>query len=1086
MPSIERIGERLAQVMGELAAVQGDVHAAGQLLALLGWDLPPGADDIGLAALDVSQLAARVDDLTTVRSREDASDLEIVAAVAAVVDALVNAYDHVDALARSLEATPEYLSATRISDELFPRLADVVAIHAVGSFIPGGVEVGTLLGVFEFTELSADPSIFQVEHVRQVVRWDRFSPLLTDPSGVLREVYGWGTPEYDGNRLVTNFGHVLDWIAAEIAVQRLPPELEGQLAGRPVPEADAAPATKLLVSLDKGLGFDAFDVGLSLFALRATAPGGADGGIGLSPYASGTADASFPISDTLSLVPSSLVDLQGGLTLLLRAGNDPELRTGLFEPSGEGAPPASFGLGLRAAAPAGGRLTLFTGPGLSVDAAAVTAGLGVSAGADPNPTLTAGVVDGRVHLVPARSDGFLASILPADGVTATLDLAVSWSQRDGVRIQGRAGLRTTLALHQQVGPFRVDTLDLDLTATSDALDLAVTLTGATLLGPVTAQVNSVGVALALRAGRGNLGNADLAASAKPPTGVGLSIDSAAVTGGGFLSLDVDRGVYAGVVQLHLGGGIAVTGVGLITTQLPGGAPGFSLLVMISAEIPPLQLGLGFELVGVGGLLGVNRTVAVEALRAGLKSDALAGVLSPPDPVANAARVVAGLAGLFPPAAGRYVLGPTARIVWGSPTLITIDLCLVLEFPAPVRLVVLGRLRAEVPDEREAILRIQVDLMGVVDFDRREAAVDATLVDSHLAQFPLTGNMAMRLSWGAQPSFLLAAGGFHPRFVAPRQFPVLERVAVALASGDNPKLRLELYLALTSNTLQVGARVDLSARAGSFSIAGFLSFDALATRRPLAFTVDIAAKVAIKAGGTTLLSISLQLTLSGPEPWHVRGRASFSILFLDVTVGFEFTIGTAELLEALLPVDVAALVLEALADARAWSAPLPAGGAPLVTLRALDAETGVLAHPLGTLEVRQRVAPLDRTLERFGANVPSGAARFTITGASVGDADAATSNVRDLFAPGQFRALNDEQKLSLASFEAMPSGATIGASDVAHGTPVRVDLVYEQKLVTAAGVPEPEPERSALAGDVLTALLGGAPVHASVFAMRGTP
>ena len=51
----------------------------------------------------------------------------------------------------------------------------------------------------------------------------------------------------------------------------------------------------------------------------------------------------------------------------------------------------------------------------------------------------------------------------------------------------------------------------------------------------------------------------------------------------------------------------------------------------------MQLGLGFMLVGVGGLLGINRTVAVEALRAGLKTGALGAVLSPPDPKAERRR-----------------------------------------------------------------------------------------------------------------------------------------------------------------------------------------------------------------------------------------------------------------------------------------------------------------------------------------------------------------------------------------------------------------------------------------------------------------
>src|SRR5262245_59103314 len=414
--------------------------------------------------------------------------------------------------------------------------------------------------------------------------------------------------------------------------------------------------------------------------------------------------------------------------------------------------------------------------------------------------------------------------------------------------------------------------------------------------------------------------------------------------------------------------------------------------------------------GVGGLLGINRTVAVEALRAGLKTGAVGAVLSPPDPKASVGQLVASLAGLFPPAAGRHVFAPTARIVWGTPTQITIELALVLELPAPVRLVALGRLRAILPDEREAIVRIQVDVLGVIDFDRAEAAVDATLVDSRLAQFALTGDMALRMSWGAQPSFLLAVGGFHPRFAAPPGFPALERVAVALAGGDNPKLRLEAYLALTSNTVQFGARVDLAARAGSFSIAGFLSFDALVTLAPLAFVVDIAAKLAVKAGGRTILSVSLELTLSGPRPWRARGRASFSILFFDVSFGFDVTIGEAAPAALPAPVDVAPLLLAAFADGRSWSAQLPAGGA-LVTLRAIEAGTAVLAHPLATLEVRQRLAPLERTLDRFGTSVPSGARQFRITAATIGGVRTTLTPLQDRFAPAQFSALSDDAKLS---------------------------------------------------------------------------
>ena len=205
----------------------------------------------------------------------------------------------------------------------------------------------------------------------------------------------------------------------------------------------------------------------------------------------------------------------------------------------------------------------------------------------------------------------------------------------------------------------------------------------------------------------------------------------------------------------------------------------------------------------------------------------------------------------------------------------------------------------------------------------------------------------------------------------------------------------------------------------------------------------------------------------------------------MSFGFDVSIGTEELVELLVPVDVAALVLAAFADRRSWSAQLPAGGAPLVTLRAIDAGADVLGHPLGTVQVRQRVAPLGRTLDRFGAHVPSGAHRFDVTRATIGADAAPVTDVTDLFAPAQFTALTDEQKLSLPSFQPMLSGAAVGEFGITHGPPVSVGLDYEQKIVTAEGVPEPAAARDGLPAGVLDILVATAVVRPARFAIRGT-
>jgi hypothetical protein len=182
------------------------------------------------------------------------------------------------------------------------------------------------------------------------------------------------------------------------------------------------------------------------------------------------------------------------------------------------------------------------------------------------------------------------------------------------------------------------------------------------------------------------------------------------------------------------------------------------------------------------------------------------------------------------------------------------------------------------------------------------------------------------------------------------------------------------------------------------------------------------------------------------------------------------------------VDVAPVVLAAFKDPRAWSAQLPAA-AGSVTLRALQPGGAVLAHPLATLEVRQRVAPLERVLERFGTSVPSGAKRFQITLATIGGVQAKITALTDDFAPAQFAAMSDDQKLSAPSFAAMRSGAALGADGYAAGPPVTVNLIHEQLLVTAPGVPEPKSVRAAIPPDVFATLTTTPPERSPAFVLR---
>jgi ABC-type lipoprotein release transport system permease subunit len=65
--------------------------------------------------------------------------------------------------------------------------------------------------------------------------------------------------------------------------------------------------------------------------------------------------------------------------------------------------------------------------------------------------------------------------------------------------------------------------------------------------------------------------------------------------------------------------------------------------------------------------------------------------------------------------------------------------------------------------------------------------------------------------------VLSVGGFNPRFEPPSDFPPLERIALTLGPG-NPRIRWAGYFAVTTNTVQVGARVEVYAAAGAMLAA----------------------------------------------------------------------------------------------------------------------------------------------------------------------------------------------------------------------------------------------------------------------------
>jgi hypothetical protein len=641
---------------------------------------------------------------------------------------------------------------------------------------------------------------------------------------------------------------------------------------------------------------------------------------------------------------------------------------------------------------------------------------------------------------PGDGDGFLKKILPSEGMRIDFDLAIGWSNKKGFYFRGSAGLETVLPVGVSLfGVLTVNSIYLAIKTDGSDIRTAVAASIGTQIGPVNALVDQVGLeaTFAFPEDGGNLGIFDLNLGFKFPTAIGLSVDAGSITGGGFVRIDPPN--YAGVLELSFQDQIDLTAFGLITTKLPDGKPGFSFVISILAEFQPIQIGLGFALAGVGGLIGINRQFNEEALKQAFKTHSLDAILFPQSPIKDAVKLIESIQSILPAREGYHVLGPMAKLIWGGTLpLVNFEIGIFIQLGGPLKIVLIGQAWSRLPKEDAAQLVINVDVLGIIDFGEERLAFDAMLFDSRILDIHLDGQMALRADWSqGEENFALSVGGFHPQFKEiPAGFPPLRRLAMVM--GENPRLSLTMYLAITTNTLQVGAKLELWAKKLGFTITGGASFDALFTFSPFSFLVTIKVWVNVKRGWIDL-GLWLELELTGPNPIIAAGYVKIKLgWFFSVKVRFRAEFGQ-KIPEPLPEVSPLAALKTELQHPRAIRAHLPAWASASLAFTE-TAEKKI--DPIADLLILQQAVPLNFLLEKFGGGIPAAAERRLRFTTGVGDEQPAQS----LFAPEQFKNWTVEERLSAKPFEKYDAGISFrGAYVLPEAHKEERQIVFETVL-----------------------------------------
>lgn len=655
----------------------------------------------------------------------------------------------------------------------------------------------------------------------------------------------------------------------------------------------------------------------------------------------------------------------------------------------------------------------------------------------------------KILIDTSQGDGFLTKILPGTKIDADFSLLLGVSSATGLYFGGSSALQIQLPLHIDLGPVSLNALTITVGLSSGAIPVSAGVDIKAALGPMQAVVQNIGVTADFKiAGdnRGNLGPLDFGLRFKPPNGVGLSLDVGVVKGGGFLFIDSERGEYAGALELALFEIVTIKAIGLINTKLPDGSKGFSLLIIMSVEFGSgIQLGFGFTLLAVGGILGLNRTMKLPALAEGIRSGAIESVMFPRDIIANAPKIISDLKAFFPPQQGKFLIGPMAKLGWGTPTLVSLSLGIIIEIPG--NLAIVGILQVAMPTIDAALIKLQVNFIGAIEFDRKRIWFFAALFDSRVLFLTIEGEMGLLVAFGDDANFVVSVGGFHPRFSPPPlPFPSPRRVAISILNTPVARVRVEGYFAVTSNTVQFGARVDVFFGLDILNVQGHLAFDALFQFSPFFFIIEISASLSVKVFGFGLFSVSLRGSLEGPAPWHIEGHGSISLLFFDIDVDFSETWGENRK-EELPPVSVLDLLHAELDKPDNWRAFLPSGASLLVSLRRMpESEAALILHPVGLLRVTQRALPLDLHLDKVGSRKPSDVDRvkFAVTGGGL----AKKADAFEQFAPAQYQNFSDADRLSKPAFAPEHGGLDLSASgdDLRSSYMARRVIRYEEIIL----------------------------------------
>ena len=648
-----------------------------------------------------------------------------------------------------------------------------------------------------------------------------------------------------------------------------------------------------------------------------------------------------------------------------------------------------------------------------------------------------------------RENDFFRSFLK-DDISAKFDLALAYDYIKGFKMDGGYTFHIDIDCNnKKIGPIDLSNISVDLGCVKGdlgTLQFSVAPTFDIKFGDcVTMSFEKLGLGASVNIvkkddkGKLGLGDFDFDFKFKFPEGIGIAINCDVVNGAALIGYDEEKKELFGAMELNVLEKFGVSAMLMMTF-----GDNFSMVAMLSVRFSPgIPLGMGFSLTAIGGMLGLNRMLDYDAIRESVRNGSLASVFFVEDVMKHIGDMRKAAEKIFPAKRDQFFVGLLGQISYEP--VVKCSFGLMFQAPDPLSIIIVGDLKVAI--EGADVIRINVAFSGEIDF-KKGLQFDAALYDSEIVGIRLEGDMAFRLFWGGPAKgFLMSVGGFHPAYKPEEAMHVsdMRRLAMKL-DYDVLKVGLETYLAITSNTFQIGAHLDIKVGWDKFGIIGYAGFDALFQFDPFMFMFDIEAGMAVMIGSSRLMSIDLALALSGPRPWHAKGKAKFYFLFIPINVGFDVTWGNKQQSLPNKQIEVLKLLEEQINNLSNWSVDENSrrdSDVILLNEEKDGKEKKLVLSPNGVLTFSQSAIPLEMKMQLCDNAVPTDCNevmidKVVINGNTYEIINKSTDEAKDTtltqcaigetinadFAPALYLQMDNDEKLKSPSYVQYVSGFTM--------------------------------------------------------------